>query len=203
MIAKYRDLELPKTPQLISTVSRLQQLFLAQGAFAEVIDFTKKNKDCLSSETFKETYSVLLKYAASDEAINKKRALETYLFLSELDNNNVLVMKKISDLRNKLITMFAVLDLENNTDEFIPVNNNDFIKIVKAIIDSRENFTEVILKDDGLNDIRDDSVNYDFFRKKDELKVRFENNIRYLIVSKIASIKINRQSPLIVTKNAS
>jgi hypothetical protein len=202
MIESYMGLDLPKTAQIISAVNRLQLLFLEQGIFSAAIDFAKRYKDDISSETFKETYAGLLKYAASDEAANKKRALETYLVLSALDNNDAAVAQKISLLRNELLTMFVVLDLENNTDEFIPVNNNDFINSVKAAIDSKENLIEVILKDNGLNDIKDRSLNYDFFRTKNDLNVSFENNIRYLIVPKIATVKINKQSPSMQTKNA-
>lgn len=201
-IDKLSELDLPKTEQFNSAVNRLQHLFLTQGKFSIVIDFTKKNKDYLSKESFRETYFGLLNYAESDEAANKKRALETYLFLSEIEKDNPSVAHKISTLRNELLTMFAVLELENNTDEFLPVNNNDFISLVKSGIDSKESLSEVILKDDGLNDIKDRAINYDFFRNKSDLDIRFENNIRYLIIPKIATIKINRQSPSMQTKNA-
>lgn len=161
-IDEYKKLGLPETALFISAVNRLQQLLLAQGKFSTVIECTKKNKYYLTRESFKEIYIGLLKYAESDEVVNKKRALETYLFLSEIEKDNPRVAQKISILRNELLTMFAVLELENNTDEFIPVNNNDFIRLIKSGIDSKEKLSEVILKDDGLNDIKDRSINYDF-----------------------------------------
>ena len=201
-IDELRELNLPKTDHFNSEVNGLQHLFLTQGKFSTVIDFTKKNKDYLSKESLRETYIGLMKYAESDEAFNKERALETYLFLSEIQQDNPSVAQKISILRNELLTMFAILELENNTDEFIPMNNNDFIRLVKSGIDSKKNLSEVILKDDGLNEIKDRSINYDFFRNKTDLDIRFENNIRYLIVPKIATIKINRQSPSMQTKTA-
>lgn len=202
-IGDYEKLDLPASPQFISQVNNLQEVLLNQGNFSIAIDFTKKNKSYFSDATLRETCAKLSEYAQNDENVNKKRALTTYLFLASVHKNNESIAKKIIQLRNDLFTMLAVLDLENDTDEFIPITSNDFAQSLKSGIDNQKTLTEVILKDNGLDDIRDQSINYDTFGKTPKSEFHFENNIRYLIVPKLVSLKISRQNPSMVTKNAS
>lgn len=200
---RYIELGLPTDEQFVSSVNRLQLLYLSQNNYVSLISFTKRNKEFTGDETLKKVYKGLLSFAVSDENTNKRRALDTYTFLLELDKSDKTIMSKISTLRNELITMLAVLDLENQTDEFISINNKDFANSLKAGLDDKDNLIEVILQDDGINEIKDRSINYDHFRNKKETNIKFENNIHYLIAPQIANLRINKQPPSMVTKNAS
>lgn len=199
---RYKELGLPTNEQFVSLINRLQILYLSQNNYVSLIEFTKTNKEFTKGEALNEICKGLLGFAASDENTNKRRALETYLLLLELGKGDETVRIKIDKLRNDLITMFAVLDLENQTDEFIPVDNKEFVDRVKRGLDDNKKLIEVVLKDDGINEMKDRLINYDYFKNKKDINVNFENNIRYLIVPKIANLNINRQSPTMITKNA-
>lgn len=157
-------------------------------------------KEFTKGEALNEICKGLLGFAVSDENTNKRRALETYLLLMELGKGDETVKIKIDELRNDLFTLIVVLDIENQTDEFIPVAN--FVDGVKKGLDDNKKLIHVVLKDNGINEIKDRSINYDYLKNKKDMNVNFQNNIRYLIVPKIINIKINRQSPTMITKNA-
>jgi len=99
------------------------------------------------------------------------------------------------------VNLVAVADMDNRTDEFIPLTSDDFTLRVKAGLDNKKDLIEVILKDDGIYDFRDRSFSYEYFRSNKELHLNFEHNIRFLLIPRIASVRINRNGPTLTTRN--
>lgn len=203
LIDQYKSVGLPVNEQFIAVINTLASMYLSQNRYIDLIDYASRNRDFLKGEPFKEIYQGLLDYANNDAITNKRRALDTYALLLELDKNNDVVRNKILVLKNELLIMVAILDIENQTDEFIPTNNKESIDYIKSKLDDKEKLIEVIVKDDGINELKDRSINYDYIRNNKELNIKFENNIHFLVIPKIANLRINRQTPSMVTKNAS
>jgi hypothetical protein len=128
------------------------------------------------------------------------------MFLNELNNKDQRVSAKIATIRNELLTMLAVLDVENSTDDFVKISNKEFAENIKAKVDNKEKLVEVILKDEGISKVKSACIDhpscYDYLKKVKPADIQFQNNVRFIVATKIIALKINRQSPYPVQKTA-
>jgi hypothetical protein len=44
----------------------------------------------------------------------------------------------IKRLQNELYTLILIYDLKNATNEFVPYNQNEFVNVIKEVIDNDE-----------------------------------------------------------------
>jgi len=203
-IEKYKELQLPANNDFVELINGLSLLYFGQNRYDAGTDFTRKNLALLKDDTKKTIFDILYKVAKKDAAGEQKmKALKTFSFLLELDKGNEDVTNWISRLRNELITMLAVLEIENGTDEIIKIDNQEFLTHMKSKIDDAENLVEVMIHDEGIEKLKsmcaDSDGCYSYLKKQKLLNVKFQNNIRYLIIPRVKSFKVQRQSPSMKT----
>jgi len=206
-IEAYKASKLAVDQNIVDFINKVSLAYADQGKIGDLIKFVNGNQGYIKEETRKDVYAKLYDLATSLEAQNKKRnALDTYMFLNELNNKDQRVSAKIATIRNELLTMLAVLDVEDSTDDFVKISNKEFAENIKAKVDNKEKLVEVILKDEGISKVKSACIDhpscYDYLKKVKPADIQFQNNVRFIVATKIIALKINRQSPYPVKKTA-
>ena len=182
---------LANTDKYESVLGTLQSKLIELGNVDKLLFVAKKIPYFRNEKVL----SILLRQAQeSEKSGNKRQALYLYSGMSEFTNNAV-YSKKIQKLRNELVTLVVVSLPENNTDEFIPSIDATFnAPIVDAITDTVK-LVEVVTNDSGLKEMQSNGEVYLNIKKNKVVNAKFENKVRYIVASRITSIKVFREQP--------
>lgn len=201
---KYKANNLPNTDRFAKTIG-VMQLQFPLGAGDEIrqaIAFNGEFANYFDKSTSHSFYSKLFSSAQSAEAFDKKIALDVYKYLGTTNYEPSAVKEKIRILKNALMLMVCVADVENKTDEMLSFSSIDFAKSIKKVVDNESALTEVMVEDSCMADLRDRSIGYDYIATNKTIPVKFESNIRYILATKISGLRASAQPASVVTRNA-
>lgn len=201
---KYKSNALPNTDRFAKTTGKMQLQFplRTDSEIRQAIGFNSEYASYIDKQLLQQFYSKLFSTAQSAEAYDKKLALDVYKYLGAANYESATVKDKIKLLKNTLVLMICVADVENKTDEILSLSSNEFAKAIKRAVDNESALTEVMAEDSCMADLRDRSVGYDYIATNKTIPFKFENNIRYILATKVSGLRFSAQPASFVTKNA-
>jgi hypothetical protein len=201
---KYKGNNLANTDRFAKAIGKMQ-LQLPLGTSDEIrqaIGFNGEFVNYIDKPTAQQIYPRLFSTAQTVEAYDKKLALDVYKYLGTTNYESDAIKNKIRLLKNALILMICVSDVENKTDEMLSFSSIDFAKSIKKAVDNESALTEVMVEDSCMADLRDRSIGYDYIATNKTIPVKFESSIRYILATKVSGLRASAQPASVVTRNA-
>lgn len=200
---KYKNSNLPNSDRFSNAIGKIQLSLASSKEIRQAIEFNSEFASYADKRTLQSIYAKLYSSAQSAEKHDKKLALDVYKYLGSTNYESFgTVKEKIKQLKNDLLLMICVSDVENKTDEMLPIASLDYAKAIKKEVDNEGALIEVMVEDSCMDDLRDHLAGYDYLVTNKIIPVKFKNNIRYILATKVSSLRTSSQPASVVTKNA-
>lgn len=199
----YMKSDVPKNNKLTATVSKVIDALIAKNEIDKLIDLLDNNTKYMVTDKQTEVANLVNKYAAKIESKgDKKKALATYEKVLKLNESNAEALNAIERIKNEVMTIFSIADILNASDESINFHYTQIQSIIEPELSKKNRYIEFVQAKKFLTEEFLSDVEFDNLLQSKQVRFKVVKNIRYVISPKVTTIKINRSSPIIMTKTA-
>lgn len=202
-ITSYMDARLPANEKTDELVQNLIALFVEKGEADGLIEFAKLNSKYFNEKSTLQLCAGLYKDAERAERSNDyKKAIANYENVLSLNENSSVAKNSINRLTNEITTIFTVAETNNSSEESMVVSNIKILSLFKEGLEDKNKYIEVSSVKNLLIEENSFVVDFDNIMHAKDLQFKTDRKVRYIILPKITSLKINRSAPIITLKTA-
>ena len=194
---------LPLNDKSKEAAKSLVNLLNEKNELVNIIGLVETNKSFFSSEVPQQIVSALYRDAKSSERSGDiRKAIKAYKVILAYDKNNTEAEKAVNRLLNEITTIFTVTETNNSAEESLATNSSKILTLFKDRLADREKYIEIASVKEFLAEEQTFDVDFDNLAQAKDIKFKSARKVRYVILPKVTSIKINRSAPLMITKTA-
>ena len=202
-LSSYIKAELPQNEKTSEAVKNLVKMLEEKNEIESIISLVETNKQFFSPDISLQIFSALYKDAKnSEKSGNYKKAIKTYKTISAIDKNAVDAINAVNRLLNEVTTIFTIAETGNASDESLSTSSKKIITLFADKLADKETYVEVASVKEFLAEDQAFDVDFDTIAQAKDIKFKPAQKVRYVILPKVTSIKINRSAPVMILKTA-